>query len=142
MDATTIKCQDLMIGDWITNESGLPTQIITVSGACAYAIFGGDEGDPWVFDDYIYLPIPIPLTPEILEKNGIKNRDDKYIISGLDDVGQWYITLKDFKPQFDFWFIKSSNRNLNVRGQIRYVHEFQHALRLVGLTELANNFKI
>ena len=84
----------------------------------------------------------IPLTPEILEKNGIKNRDDKYIISGQDDAGQWYITLKDFKPQFDFWFIKSSNRNLNVRGQIRYVHEFQHVLRLVGLIELANNFKI
>ena len=119
---------DLMIGDWIVKPSGY---IRTIDRA----EFSND--DAW-FEDIK----PIPLTPEILEKNGIKNRDDEYIISGWDDAGQWYITLKDFKPQFDFWFIKSSNRNLNVRGQIRYVHEFQHVLRLVGLTELANNFKV
>lgn len=129
-----------MVGDWVADRYGYQAQITYVG--IEYANLENDEVSPCRLDDKYYLPKPIPLTPEILEKNGIKNRDDIYIISGLDDAGQWYITLKDFKPQFDFWFIKSSNRNLNVRGQIRYVHEFQHVLRLVGLTELANNFKI
>ena len=142
MDVTTIKCRDLMVGDWITNESGLPTQIITVSGACAYAIFGGDEGDPWVFDDYIYLPTPIPLTPEILEENGfgfVMSDDTKSVWNGqwiykglelatccLDREGNWpcYINIDD----------------MNIKCE--YVHQLQHALRLCGLDELANNFKI
>ena len=140
MDAVKIKCRDLMVGDWVADRYGYIMQIIFVGNG--YASFEDDEGNPCQIDDKYNKPQSILLTPEILEKNGIKNRDDEYIISGWDDAGQWYITLEDFKSQFDFWFIKSSNRDLNVRGQIRYVHEFQHVLRLVGLTELANNFKV
>ena len=55
---------------------------------------------------------------------------------------QWYVTLEDFKPQYDFWFITSSDRDLNISGQIRYVHQLQHALRICELDELADNFKI
>ena len=140
MDAVKIKCRDLMVGDWVANRHGYSAQITYVG--IEYATLECNEVSPCRLDDKYYLPKPILLTPEILEKNGIKNRNDEYIISGWDDAGQWYITLEDFKSQFDFWFIKSSNRDLNVRGQIRYVHEFQHVLRLVGLTELANNFKV
>ena len=140
METETIKCQDLMVGDWIANRHGYLAQITYVG--IGYATLECDEVSPCQLDDKYYLLKPILLTPEILEKNGIKNRDDEYIISGWDDAGQWYIILEDFNPQFDFWFIKSSDRDLNVRGQIRYVHEFQHVLRLVGLTELANNFKV
>ena len=85
---------------------------------------------------------PIPLTPEILEKNGIKKRRNEYAVFGWEGMKQWYITLEDFKPQYDFWFITSSDRDLNISGQIRYVHQLQHALRICGLDELADNFKI
>ena len=85
---------------------------------------------------------PIPLTPEILEKNGIKKRRDEYAVFGWEGMKQWYVTLEDFKPQYDFWFITSSDRDLNISGQIRYVHQLQHALRICGLDELADNFKI
>ena len=85
---------------------------------------------------------PIPLTPEILKKNGIKKRRDEYVVFGWEGMKQWYITLEDFKPQYDFWFITSSDRDLNIIGQIRYVHQLQHALRICGLDELADNFKI
>lgn len=140
MDATTIKCRDLMVGDWITNESGLPTQIITVSGACAYAIFGGDEGDPWVFDDYIYLPTPIPLTPEILEKNGF-----------VFDCGFWTIANPRYNNVIMVTYYSIGDNvadtflghwAFNENYAIDYVHQLQHALRLCGLNELANNFKI
>ena len=133
MDVTTIKCRELQVGDWITNESGLPTQIITVSGACAYAIFGGDEGDPWVFDDYIYLPTPIPLTPEILEKNGWKRVDEIFMEKRVDE--NTYFSWAD-----RYGAVLSQNGHYMC--DCKYVHELQHALHLCGLDELANNFKI
>ena len=140
MKTETIRCRDLMVGDWITNESGLPTQIITVSGACAYAIFGGDEGDPWVFDDYIYLPTPIPLTPEILEKNGF-----------VFDCGFWTIANSRYNNvrMVTYYSIGDDVADaflghwaFDENYAIDYVHELQHMLRLCGLNELANNFKI
>lgn len=84
----------------------------------------------------------VPITPEILEKNSIKKRRDEYAVFGWEGMKQWYVTLEDFKPQYDFWFITSSDRDLNISGQIRYVHQLQHALRICGLDELADNFKI
>ena len=98
----------------------------------------------WTANDYsrdIQVK-PIPLTPEILEKNGIKKRRDGYMVFGWDGAKQWYVALEDFKPQYDFWFITSSDRDLNISGKIRYVHQLQHALRLCGLNELADNFKV
>ena len=158
MDVTTIKCRDLMIGDWITNESGLPTQIITVSGACAYAIFGGDEGDPWVFDDYIYLPTPIPLTPEILEKNdwywGLTSDEKNFkscVMGAFEphwvyDKGAGEISLY-FDKDTDGGALRIADQRFNRRLDFfwcntLYVHELQRALRCCGLNELANNFKV
>ena len=70
MDTTTIRCRDLMYGDWCCDKHGFPMQITNVGDDYAYATFEGNEGDPWEFDDKDDQPQPIPLTPEILEKNG------------------------------------------------------------------------
>ena len=85
---------------------------------------------------------PIPLTPEILEKNGfsfVKSSDRDSVWNGwwinkglelatccLDKEGNWpcYINIYDS----------------NIKCE--YVHQLQHALRLCGLDELADNFKI
>ena len=73
MNTITVKCRDLMVGDWVTNEHGLPAQIINVDNLCAFTIFGSDEddeGEPWVFDDKDCQPSPIEITPELLKYNG------------------------------------------------------------------------
>ena len=150
MDVTTIKCRDLMIGDWITNESGLPTQIITVSGACAYAIFGGDEGDPWVFDDYIYLPTPIPLTPEILDKNGFYGRNTQWYYKRFWSNGCFDIAISLVYREIEVSKVCGAGTDCEeveydssiAFGNDICVHTLQHALRLCGLHELANNFKV
>ena len=46
MKEITIKCRDLMVGDWITNRNGFPMQITNVGEDYAYATFEGLEGDP------------------------------------------------------------------------------------------------
>ena len=46
MKAATIKCRELMVGDWIANENKFPMQITNVGEDYAYATFEGLEGDP------------------------------------------------------------------------------------------------
>ena len=65
-----MKCRELQIYDWITDNNGFPMQITNVGDDYAYATFEGNEGDPWEFDNKDDQPKPIPLTAEILEKNG------------------------------------------------------------------------
>lgn len=81
---------------------------------------------------------PIPLTAEILELNGFRKIGDGYvtIYNGLNicycpnghqsDDFKWYLSIGYHMP-----WIKPI-----------YVHELQHALRLCGLGELADNFKV
>lgn len=77
---------------------------------------------------------PIPLTAEILEKNGWKWRK-KGVIKSLhlyDKEGHSIMTL-------------TYGNIITVGGhevKIRYVHELQYALRLCGRNELADNFKV
>ena len=135
-----MKATDLMIGDWVETGHLVYNKVQEIardndmqwyiSFACSATLFRAYEFEP------------IPLTPEILEKNGIKKRRDEYAVFGWEGMKQWYVTLEDFKPQYDFWFITSSDRDLNISGQIRYVHQLQHTLRICGLDELADNSKI
>ena len=138
MDAVTIKCRDLMVGDWVTNEHGLPAQIINVDNLCAYTIFEdnkGDEdneGEPWVFDDYVYLPVPIPLTSEILEKNGRKETEYWHEYKDDNTIIQYSLS--------NIWGIINEIEIEHFKCE--YVHQLQHLFRLCGLNELADNFKV
>ena len=79
MKEITIKCRDLMVWDWCCDKHGFPMQITNVGEDYAYATWDGNEGDPWEFDDKDDQPEPIPITPEILEKNGfIKVNSQRY----------------------------------------------------------------
>lgn len=149
MDKETIRCRDLMAGDWITDEHGFPMQITTVGEDYAYATFVGLEGDPWEFNDKDDKPEPIPITPEILEKNGFHlelSSDKENVYSHFDEgdctpiiflsTGQekWTLHVKNYilKKCLDFTIFHDT----------LYVHELQHALRLCGLNKLADNFKV
>ena len=150
MDATTIKCRDLMVGDWITDEHGFPMQITTVCDDYAYATFEGNEGDPWEFGDKDDQPQPIPLTSEILEKNGwiqckYKTCKSLYEYKGLHlrhtmikrSNGRWVANVDGIVEKFPDEYTHSF-----LRINVFYVHELQHALRLCGLNKLADNFKV
>ena len=135
MDKAKIKCRDLMVGDWITNRNGFPMQITNVGDDYAYATFEGNEGDPWEFDDKDDQPEPIPLTPEIMKKNGfwemenVNNGAEEYIVYAIAGLTFHY------NRDNDYYFP-------NTPISWKYVHQLQHALRLCGLDELADNFKV
>ena len=140
METVTTKCQDLMVGDWVADRHGYSAQITYVG--IGYATLECDEVSPCQLDDKYYLLKPIPLTPEILEKNGfgfIKSDDTKSVWNG-----QWI--YKDFElatcclDREGNWPCYINICDLNIKCE--YVHQLQHALRLCGLTELADNFEI
>lgn len=154
-----MKCKELQIFDWIQDHNGFPIQIITVGEDYAYATFEGNEGDPWEFDDKDDQPEGIPITPEILEKNGwyygltSDEEEAEYFLDGCHyhrhwsyDEGAGSISLI-FPNEADGGELiiddQSFNRHLNlVFCDTLHVHELQRALRLCGLNELADDFKV
>lgn len=136
-----------MVGDWVAIPHGFAMQIVDVGEDYAYATWEGNESDPWEFcDKEGDEPEPIPLTPEILEKNGWLN--DPYSRLSLQD-GKWLEfywyehRLQKYWEGTDEWQNHTKQLELVFKaGSIFYVHELQHALRLCGLNELADNFKV
>ena len=140
MDKATIKCRDLMYGDWCCSGHGLPMQITNVGNDYAYATWEGNEGDPWEFDDKDDQPQPIPLTPEILEKNGFVFDCDFWTIANPRYNNVRMVRYCSIDEDATDAFL--GHRAFDENYAIDYIHELQHALRLCGLNELADNFKV
>lgn len=84
---------------------------------------------------------PIPLTAEILEKNGYKK--SHYEFNGEIEEPYEIITAGwRSSYNFDYGWGYAISKEYTFGGKITYVHELQHALRLCGLNELAEKFKI
>ena len=149
-----MKCNELMAGDWITDEYKLPMQIYRIDEERACA----DSGCAFYEFNKDYPPQPIPITPEILEKNdwywGLTSNEEDFVSSvggaynehWVYDEGLGGITLT-FPNGSDGGLLtiddQRFNRHLNfLWNDTLYVHELQRALRLCGLDELADNFKV
>lgn len=125
-----MDAKDLMIGDWVnflvdtaggetredpmTNEYQ-PMKIVSLSSW--YNNDGEVESAEGVINDIDQIE-PIPLTPEILEKNG------------------WF-PLDEYRYEGDIALAKGRNyfRLKNTTICINSVHELQHALRLCGINK-------
>jgi len=139
-----------MIGDWVTilrfreNGSDRNVRINGIGRDCILApgMFQDNTGcDPY---DYKQLA-PIPLTEEILEKNGWKCTDkqiwdsDYYInaVFEYDEITHSHLALQQFDEFGTFAF--GVNSCLWEGFSICYVHELQRALRLCGLNDLEDS---
>ena len=118
-----------MVNDWVANQYGTPIQIYSTGDNGAYA----NTGDTlWVFEDNEYKPQPIPLTPEILEKNGWKETEYWHEYEDGNTIIQYSLS--------NIWGIINGIEIEHFKCE--YVHQLQHLLRLCGLNELADNFKV
>lgn len=135
-----MKATELMIGDWVMRkEVSLPLQIRAIRSEkyCPNSdnYIGTDYAEDWSSLSYYS---PIPLTAEILEKNGwieyhIEN-------NGYCSDCDYYYHNKNLPLVYAKITGKEDMIYLNCH--IKYIHELQHALRLCGMNELADNFKI
>lgn len=130
-----MKVDELMINDWVLSHSGTPCVITT--------IFNND-GNYWATATNVRIdygaPIecyqPIPLTAEILKKICTsviyKPSMKRWVIDGELEL----IEDRMGDADLEYWFSVSDQYVC----PIHYVHQLQHALRLVGLNDLANKF--
>ena len=115
-----MKAEELMIGDYVhVKPSGMLVRVAAVHRkkvayhSCANKLV-------WVRKD---LQEPIPLTPEILEKNGFVLES----YCGNVMSGKWW-------TRNDFVIHENMNDSVGKNNfSYEYVHQLQHALRLCGI---------
>ena len=141
-----MKCKELQIFDWIQDKNGFQWQIIGVGDDYAYATFEGNEGDPWEFNDKDDKPEPIEITEDILRQN-------KWEVQGYTLLPSEHYYVKDeggnhlllSHGTLSIW-IACGEANDGVFSDVvltcKSVHQLQQALRLAGLSEIADNFKV
>lgn len=130
-----MKCNELMVGDWVADERGIPMQVISVGYTYAYAERNDENDYDWVeFEDKECKPCPILLTDEFFEKNDFDKKilhwSEGGIIYEKDGNKGYNIAIRMFDAPF------------GPRANVHYVHELQQLLRLGGYAELSNNVKI
>ena len=124
-----------MIGDWVFDKavSDKPVQILQINACNVH--YEHENGYTSVG---VELLEPVPITAEILEKNGFRTRDkDKEYTGTL-----MYHLYKELDPDVCLlgvlWYIKNSEAEISLNYSpcwiiIKYVHQLQHVLRLCGL---------
>lgn len=148
-----MNIQELSVGDWVTTDivhltvegDDLTNAFVkqTQKPISIISLLGEDELIFAKIDDEliggygtIYLKAentsPIPLTQEILEKNGLEFIDDgnDAVIFLCSDMFWARLCVGDC-----FWSIgvHSEDRLDAVTCNVKYVHQLQHALRLAGV---------
>lgn len=116
-----LSVKELQIGDWVYCY-GKPTKVAILTNGKVIATEIGDG-----------VITPIPLTPEILEKNALIKVFEN--LWAIPFTGKW----KKFIGIGNDNFVPN---NEGVTIYVTYVHELQHCLRLCRLNELADGFKV
>ena len=138
-----------MVGDFCRSGHGFPMQITNVGDDYAYATFEGNEGNPWEFDDKDEQPQPIEITYDLLKANGWKVLIDEYAVTcdlccvyeSNSVLLEWDKSRKILTIWCD-WIKGNGRKSADIIIPVKYVHQIQQVLRIAGMTELANNFKI
>lgn len=130
-----MKASDLMIGDWVKSRGKIEQVTSVYDGFICTDSF--EDSHDYYFD-------PIPLTAEILEKNGFEN--DFYEEESVADyhtirLEGYSLKGKNMVDGWDDFLITYCNGCVNVvtdfhgevRKEMEFVHQLQHALRLCGI---------
>ena len=149
-----MKPYELMIGDWVTTPfvpflgKNLTERVeylesSAIAENCKRLIAVKLSGTFLEMDSSNVRVEPVRIEPEMFQLNGFGNYPD------LDGVACYlhedpynHGELQAYK-EGDFWrFRIQRGPEASVSIRARYVHELQHAMRLMGLHDMANNFKI
>lgn len=136
-----MKAKELMTLDLvISNKRGKKEvlRVISIDAGSNTAWLDGDGYSGLVSCDDIEL---IPLTEDILKANGFENiiGYECYYSTPLLRQSGIVVTINS-EMVVTNW--TDHNDNVFVEFSCAFVHELQHALRMCGLRELADNFKL
>lgn len=132
-----MNINDLMIGDWVNLNFDVdyktgksiyaPAQITginkngTIDVNCTY-----DKSESMQDGWDLKLIEPIPLTKDILHKNGFCGEVYLWISAGDEKILEYY----PFEHRLSLWHSEEKNQEILFKCHCFYVHELQHALKL------------
>lgn len=129
-----IKIEDLSIGDWVQDKNGTYAQILGIENwsdgyVLNVRINGVDVGCVPASSAH-----PIPITPEILEKNGWKLSKSNWF--EFED-GEWKINIWIGKSKCNIEISQKREIYASTYADIQVIksniNTLQHALRLAGV---------
>ena len=131
--------KSLMVGDWVQlktygvsdkfekTEAYIFVKVAEIGSGLITVEYNNDIKEPYRICENTEIE-PIPLIPEILEKNGFKlDKED----------GWWWLTPK---IGITFWEegdieLEFENKHSSVDIHIKYLHQLQQALRLCNVSK-------
>ena len=126
-----MKSEDLMLGDWV--QGFLPdtySQIVGIQNEFGVSVITPNKCYMELSVDDIQ---PIPLTPEILKKNGFQTSDAK---DGGFVLAEDYYDLFIYEWSDSIWVFRYECTEMDAPVEqftLGYVHDLQHAFRLCGI---------
>ena len=108
--------KELMLGNWALAgaKTQFPMQVVGVFDDVAYLDFEGNDSDMWEGKEKDILPIP--LTEEILLKNGFHKVCGSFFVPDVDI---------EFCMEGDFFYLTTNLGEYKAfEKPIKYVHEF------------------
>ena len=136
----TLKISDLSVGDWVEidhEDFGWRPAQINVCGDIGIGAYFKDIDPEEEYDCVLSQARPIPITAEILEKNGFESTTKPNVFTLTHGELQLYVS-----KELDGWYRSFVNfmERLCILQVIRksYIHELQHALRLAGVDKEIN----
>jgi hypothetical protein len=132
----TLKISDISVGDWVQDNYGNYVKVAGIWQGCNFNYQVDILRDGRIGTIVPCNLHPIPITPEILEKNGFVrgNRGDFYHYHRFDKNRTLYIHAST-----NGWRVKITYdaagilRTTHLIPDMNSVHDLQHALRLAGL---------
>ena len=132
-----MKLTDLAILDWVLINN-TPHRIQAIDSIDAEIL--ADDDLYYVGEDRCHSEDKIegiPITPEILEKNGFIKVNSQRYDYGYPDT-DCYVKVN---PKKNMIHVNGRNANSNLYSH-SFVHELQRALRCCGLWDIADNFVV
>lgn len=120
-----MEVKNLMIGDWLQHANGKCYRVTRIDGLHDGRIhFACGTPHLWEYNNKFSS---IPLTAEILEKNGFEKDVNMYVCTDGKKFNIIY-WIKD-----NFLEVQNHLYEEGVDIDCYYLHELQHALRLCGI---------
>lgn len=127
MKANELSSRDLMVGDWLMFNDN-PCQVKGLHSDDSAALVGYKS--PYFLID----AEPIPLTPEILEKNGFERDKNISLYNAYTGINSRVILHDDFMSMNsrNVWdvHVDSEDYCTIATCELTYVHQLQQLLRL------------
>ena len=143
-----LKISDLSVGDWVM-VNGRPRKISVLAEVwngsnevlVGYVVHVNSNGYNLVFYKPIEHVKPVPITAEILEKNGFTRgqRGDFFHYHRLDKNRTLYIHASTNGWRVEVTYDAAGIlRTTHLMHDMNGVHDLQHALRLAGVDKEIN----